>query len=258
VNLDGRDGEWTGNGSQVISESRGAIREVRAVKDAEYLYLRLRLNAAGSWRAGPITLGFDVQPGGNGGLPGVHGFDKQAEVALTVGPGDHATMKRAAWTDPLYFLYAAHEHDMRFPLSALKTGSGVWVAPQQILNRPLEVPATHRKYGIELHPIAIRFGPASADNRNLVDAVGKVVEIRIPWALLGYSDPSSNQVLVPHLNGTVTSKTVGRVGIDMAAGTQRLVTRGYAWSPWQRVAWHERRKAGWPILAAEFARANGR
>jgi hypothetical protein len=133
----------------------------------------------------------------------------------------------------------------------------VWIKPAQILNKPLTVPATGTHYGVELHSYSqLGWGPESKDERNLVDGNGDVVELRIPYAMLGYSDPSSNQVVVPHFDGTIGSKTVGRVGIAIAEGQQRLATSGYAWDPWQSVTWHERRKAGWSTFAAEFARAN--
>ena len=45
------------------------VREVRAVKDEQYLYLRLRLDEAESWRERPVTVGLDVRPGENSGLP---------------------------------------------------------------------------------------------------------------------------------------------------------------------------------------------
>jgi hypothetical protein len=41
VVLGGKDTEWGANGSRVIAESRGPVREVRAVKDEEYLYRRV-------------------------------------------------------------------------------------------------------------------------------------------------------------------------------------------------------------------------
>ena len=44
VTVDGDDSEWVAGHSPVIQEGRGAVREVRAIKDEEYLYLRLRLD----------------------------------------------------------------------------------------------------------------------------------------------------------------------------------------------------------------------
>jgi hypothetical protein len=81
-----------------------------------------------------------------------------------------------------------------------------------------------------------------------------VLELRVPWALLGYADPSSNQLVVQAADGSVSTRTAGRVGIAVVAGDGHVTsTAGYAWDPWQRVRWHERRKAGWDVVSATFA-----
>jgi hypothetical protein len=72
--------------------------------------------------------------------------------------------------------------------------------------------------------------------------------------MLGYSDPSSHQVMVPQEHSAVTSKRTGRVGIEAVAAGQQLHTAGYDWEDWNVVESHERRKAGWDVLAAEFDR----
>ena len=257
VVLDGKDGEWETNSSQVIAESRGPVREVRAVKDEQYLYLRLVLDQSESWREHPITIGLDNRPGGNRGLPNHPGVFPTADVALVVGP-DHAQLFQAAWWEPTRVFYG--------PLGLgyidvdpadLKPGSGAWVHPLQIVNRPYVVPATGEKRPVELHeldslPIASG-DPSSSDfdNRTLVAADGKVVEVRLPWALLGYSDPSSLMLLEVHPKAAATTLKGGRVGIAVLSdGSDLLTTNGYAWEPWQSVAWNERQKAGFDDLAS--------
>ena len=82
-------------------------------------------------------------------------------------------------------------------------------------------------------------------------ADGKVVEVRLPWALLGYSDPSSLMLLEVHPNGPATTLKGGRVGIAVVSdGSPLMKTSGYAWNPWQSVAWNERKKAGFDDLAS--------
>ena len=78
---------------------------------------------------------------------------------------------------------------------------------------------------------------------------GKVVELRIPWAMLTFADPSSHRVWVPKADGSVDTLEVGRLGIDVApAGEDAVSTNGYGWDAWNRVDHHERRKAGWPTV----------
>jgi len=43
----------------------------------------------------------------------------------------------------------------------------------------------------------------------------------------------------------------------LARGGRLRRTRGYAWRDWNAVTWHERRKAGFPIVRRAFARVSG-
>jgi hypothetical protein len=261
--LDGIDSEWSHNGSQVVGESDGPVREVRVAKDEAFLWLRLRLERPASWRTSPLTLGFDVQPGGNGGLPGLAGVDPAADVAVRIGPGDRASISQAAWTDAFSLVYGSIHGVPTVAPASLRRGSGSWVAPRLMLDRPYVVPVTGRTHPVEVASLGtLGFGsgdPASPgfDARNLVDAHDRVVELRIPWALLGFSDPSSHAVItLDHSNGGLTSTVVGRTGIVVVAqGSTPFVTRGYDWEDWNRVAWHERTKRSWPLVAAAFAEA---
>jgi hypothetical protein len=256
VVLDGEDDEWDSNGSQVIAESRGPVREVRAVKDEQSLYLRLRLDLAESWRERPITIGLDVRPGANGGLPNHPGVFPPADAALVVGLA-HAQLFQAAWWEPTRIRYGLGYGYIEVEPAQMKPGSGAWVYPLQIVNRPYTVPATGESRPAEVHELdklPIGTGDPSSpdfDQRTLVAADGQVVEVRLPWALLGYADPSSSTLFEEHPQGPTTTLEAGRVGIAvLSEGASLLTTNGYAWEPWQRVSWNERRKAGFDELAS--------
>jgi hypothetical protein len=203
VVLDGCDEEWKDNRSEVIAESDGAVREVRAVKDEPYLYLLLRLTGEETWREDPITIGFDVREGSNRGLPGHPGVFPEADVALVVGP-EEAELLQAAWWEPTRIRHGLGFEYFDLDRADLQRAGGAWVHPLQILNRPLTVPSTGETRPVELHEISslpIGTGDPEADEfdqRTLVAARGKVVEARLPWALLGFSDPSSLKLVVEH------------------------------------------------------------
>ena len=86
---------------------------------------------------------------------------------------------------------------------------------------------------------------------------GDELDLRIPWAYLTYSDPSSNRIWVPHADGTVTSQPAGPIGIEIVDGSTVATTSGFSWKPWSSVTWHERRKGGWPSVAQAMADVSG-
>ena len=249
VTVDGVDAEWRTNGSQVIRESRGAVREVRAVKDEAYLYLRLVLDDPGSWRRHPVTLGFDVLPGTSGGLPGLAGRYPQADYTVVLGPGADGRALVRASNDQYVILYGKARGYFEYEAAALREGSGAWDLQRLITNRPLTVPSTGERLPVESVPVGdLRFGTSDPDDpafdSRVTWAAGAVLEVRLPWQMIGFSDPSSRLALAVRPDGALATVAVPRIGIAVAAGRSLSVTRGYSWDPWQHATWHERPKAG--------------
>jgi len=257
VTVDGDGAEWLTNGSQVISESREAVREVRAVKDEGNLYLRLVLHDPSLWQRDAITIGVDVLPGGNRGLPGLPHIDPGADYAIVLGPGRQGSSLVSARDDPFWVTYGLSRKFVTSvkPAYPSTPGVGEWHLQRQITNRPLIVPRTGQRLAAEWFDVGkLRFGTTDpADPRfdcRVTWAAGDCVEMRLPYALIGFADPSSRRALVVRRNGTLTTSPVGRVGLQVAAGGEVAETAGYAWDPWQTVTWRERRKAGIGVFAA--------
>jgi hypothetical protein len=253
--IDGAGGEWQTNGSQVILEGRGRLREVRAVKDEGYLYLRLVFRDPGIWRRHPVTLGFDVLPGTSGGLPGLGGRYPRADFAVVLGPGTDGRAFVRASNDQYVILYGKSRGYFDYDAAAIKEGSGVWDLQRLITNRPLTLPSTGEELPAESVAVGkLRYGTSDPDDpafdSRSVWAAGEVVELRLPWQMVGFSDPSSRLALQVATDGTLSTVPVRRVGIAVAAGRSLSVTRGYSWDPWQRVTWHERPKAGLEAFAS--------
>ena len=198
VIVDGDGDEWERRGhSPVTAEARGAIREVRTTHDEEYLYLRLALDKP--YGATPLTLGFDVRPGENGGVPGRSGAMPGADLVLSLESDHHATLRQAAWTDPNLYLYGLNHQFVPVDRADLRKDSGVWVTPRLILNKPFTERGTGVKHATEIVDIGeLRWGTANPkqpgfDDRVLVASKGRTVEVRLPWMMLTYSDPSSTR-----------------------------------------------------------------
>lgn len=260
VTVDGSDKEWTRTQSQQIYEGGGAVKEVRAIHDASWLYLLVRRDGNA-----PFQIGFDVRPGGNKGLPGRPGIDPDADVSVSVGPGDTAVLNEAAWTDPIGWLYGVRRSFVPVNRADLKEGSGAWVRPRLILNRPYTVPGTGEKRPTELMDTSgLRWGTANPsdpafDSRTTIGGGKDFVELRLPWAMLTFADPSSHLVWVPKGDGSVDTLKVGRIGIQVATqGQPAVATTGYGWDDWNRVDYHERRKAGWPTVRRSMQEAAAR
>ena len=261
VVLDGDEGEWTENDSQVILESAGSVREVRALKDESFLYLRIRTDGSDLWRETPVVIGFDVVAGESGGLPDTAEIDPRSDYAIVL-DGDEGRMLVRASNDPYAIQYAWKRSYEPVNRADFQEGSGAWNVHRLVVNRPLVVPSTGQSLAAEvIAPGEMVFGttdPAEEDfdSRSTWSAEDRVIEIRAPYQAIGFSDPSSLQAYRIDADGSVGTETVERVGITIVVGDEVFETSGYAWEPWQTPAWHERFKDGSEVFAEAVIAAN--
>jgi 8-oxo-dGTP pyrophosphatase MutT (NUDIX family) len=129
-----------------------------------------------------------------------------------------------------------------------------WKPFSLIVNRRLTVPSTKQKLPLELQDAGIlRYGSwdprdPHADSRSIWHRDGDDLVVRVPWALLGFADPSSHEVAVPKptSNGGATLTTQTTPGITMsitAAGAAQQLTQ-LTWVNWTRPDYTERLKVG--------------
>lgn len=101
--------------------------------------------------------------------------------------------------------------------------------------------------------------PKSAEFNNLADwhAAGSVIEVRVPWMLLGFTDPSSHKVWrYPYQAAAFKmeeSKAV-RVEPHLSGNSNPAEPVAYKWDNWNKPASHERLKQSYPILKEAFGK----
>lgn len=106
--------------------------------------------------------------------------------------------------------------------------------------------------------------PESPDFDNLADwyADGDVLEVRIPWMMLGFTDPSRHEVwdnlyaaeeILPTETGSlrVYPALVDAEGRP-AAGPTAIEPLSYEWDGWDEPNFHEREKKSYDILREAF------
>jgi len=261
VLIDGDDREWLDNGSQVILETEGAIREIRAVKDEGYLYLRLVTDQPDLLLTSKVTVGFDVISGGNSGLPDLAGVAPESDYALSLN-GDSGTMWIRGSNDPFLIQYGIVRDYVEVDPAQVAEGSGFWSPERLIANRPMTIPTSGESFDAEI----VQVGTMEAGTSDPTDpgfnsrvtwqASGKVIELRLPFPAIGFSDPSSLLAYRVAPGGTVSTEKVDRIGITVVADTERFVTSGFGWEAWQLPTWHERFKADAAVFADAVTAAN--
>jgi hypothetical protein len=215
---------------------------VRTATDEMWVHLQLQFADAPD---APVSLGFDVVDGGagTGRRPGSAQPDDSSDYAVVVDPSAGTAQ---AWVrtalDPVFLDNVPND-----PRPPPVEG---WATQQMTLNRERVVPTTGQSLPAEYFDVgALVQGEMDPDHpdydsRATWHGDGPTITLRLPWGLLGMSDPSSKQALVPQPDRSSATVPVERIGLTIDLGEDRVETDGVAWEPWQRVVYEERLKAG--------------
>jgi hypothetical protein len=207
--------------------------------DEAYLHLSFPLPRPAPAR---VTVGLDVLPT-LGGAPPPGSHDGAADAAFEL---DLTRRTGQAWLrtelDPLPLDYPLPPGSRPDPVDG-------WRRFQLMQNRALEVPSTGRRFPAELHEAGVLphgpWNPADpeADSRALWRVDGSRLVVRVPWAMAGFGDPSSRQVLLVTEGRAATAESPG-IAVTLSDGTGSLGDRRIQWDRWDQVRYVERLKHG--------------
>ena len=124
------------------------------------------------------------------------------------------------------------------------------------------LPITGNETEVELDPAGIfHYGTTDPndeafDSRSTWFAAENVIEMRVPWQAIGFTDPSTRTVFDVSREGVIENIEIDRIEIALAAGGELLETDGYEWEPWNQVRYTERVKAGSDVFARKVIALN--
>jgi hypothetical protein len=251
--LDGNLDDWNEIGATMIAAGGAGLPRVRAHHDAGYLYLLIESDGIGN---DTTVIGFDVIDGGSGGLPGTPGMDVGADAAVVLGPGDVGEVMIRASNDPFGIKFGLNAGYFAVDPADYDPGSGVWNRQRLLTSYPLEIPTTGEQIPAEAFDAGLLINgstdPADGDfdSRSTWYRTPDAIEVRLPYAALGISDPSSRKAIVVAPDGGISTSEFERVGISVMTAGSLSETAGYTWDPWSAAVWHERLRVGSDLLAA--------
>ncbi|WP_248926005.1 hypothetical protein [Paenibacillus hamazuiensis] len=260
--LDGKTDDWERRKGAETRDYPGYSLTVS--HDEAYLYLLLK-SKTGDWKPEeqPLYIGFDTVDGGSAKAdkaPGISFSGGQEFVMKLGGERDSAIYVESAY-DYHTWQYGFKNKMMPWQEAWSRADNGLFLPWRLPVSKPLVLPQSKVKMPFEdvelgkLH--AGTTDPKSAEFNNLSDwfASGSVIEVRIPWMLLGFTDPSTHKVWrYPYEAGafkTEESKAV-RVEPHSSGNPNPVEPAVYKWDSWNIPASHERLKKSYPILQDAF------
>jgi hypothetical protein len=213
--------------------------KVTARTDEGYLHLEIGL---GDSPPGALMIGLDPLPGLTG-TPMAGSADRRPDAIFAlnlVGRTGQAYVRRQL--DPLQL-------DGSIPDSARGPAPDGWRAYELLTNRGRTVPSTGAKLPIEMQNAGLlRHGvwntdDPGADSRALWHLDGNNLSVRVPWAMMGFADPSAHAVGVPKSGRLTTQRSPGVSVTLSASGTDQALGQ-VTWDDWNQPTVTERIKQG--------------
>jgi hypothetical protein len=235
--VDGRSDDWDSDtGVWGAHADNGPVSSVHAAHDESYMYLQLALRQPEPWLAGPLEIDFSLLT------------DSTVDVRLVIASDGTAIMAKRGGIDAdavRYGLLLGYEPVTRTDVAS---DGGTWFAERLLIGRPASDPASAAWFDLGLVRGTTDYRDPAFDSRTTWAASAGMIELRLPWAMLGLADPSSRQALTLDKSLAATTTPVAHLGIRVVSGAS-TVAGTYTWDAWNRVEWHERPKAGLDGLA---------
>ena len=255
--IDGKNKDW--KGIEPVAESEGIT--VDAQSDAGYLYLLVKAPTA-DLENDEIYIPLSVAPGLGSSRGQGLSFSDDAEYLLRLHGRKDTRLLTDAYYDVFYFTYA--HNSSFFPLreGQYEKGSGRFAPVWMALNRPMKIPETGEVTEfVRVETGLLRYGTTDPndpayDSRADFRFGDGFAEIRLPWMLIGFMDPSAKLVVgdLYENNAILPLSTDGvRIGVCRAGSSEKVRMSLYTWDNWGQPDTEERLKSSYFLLRDYFA-----
>ncbi len=270
IHLDGKTEDWKKRPDVATTDYPDMTMQMS--HDAANLYVKLE-KKNGNWDLDKDQLYVGFQTTGDGSVtadkapaitfPGPIGF--LLSIGEASDKGGHIYINSAY--DQHTYLYGYSRKEIPYDAKYADGTKGYFLPWKLALNRQLYLPQTKVTMPFEeLEVGKLHYGindPNSPDFNNLSDFYVKdnVIEMAIPWMLLGFMDPSSHMAwenpykakgIAPQTVDVVKASPVV-VAKSSSATAQAPQFGSYTWQSWNEPVTHERKKKSYDILQKAFA-----
>ncbi|MEG1073709.1 MAG: hypothetical protein RSF84_01115 [Ruthenibacterium sp.] len=259
---DGDFSEWT-NVAPLLQKDGITVQ---TLFDEAYLYFRIHVPDFSQNQE--VILPIDITPHTGASIDKTNdmAYDTKADFALVIQGTDNAALLVQKRYDAYYALHHLEEskEDVYFKKTMPAADSGEFTVVRQYVRK-----SRHNAQGVFQPPTALETGklhfgnanPASAAFDSLADfyCKGEDIEVRIPWALLNFADPSAGKILGDFYTDYGVSfcdLTTLSVGLVWKAdeNVTALPSKAIALPKWNaQPTFHFRKKAAYTFLQRTFA-----
>ncbi|MDE1549291.1 family 2 glycosyl transferase [Jeotgalibaca caeni] len=273
IQVDGETADWEEH-EPIYTAKEGPLNEMYIDHDERYLYLRLDYDAGEEGY--PVFLFDTIQDQGNHTIAGLNGstFTNGIDFIANMHPDESRLLIDA------YYDFYNYQYGMMLdfieadPANPVKN-SGQFRPLYYVLNRAIELADTNETIPYEDYETGKLLpgngNPAADDYNSLADYAqteAGVLELRIPWLLLQFRDPSQKEVMGDLVEeGATASQFIDALSVGVlflddkeevitsfpAQKNQKIPTlHPYTWEKWDIPPSEERLKDSYDLLKETF------
>lgn len=281
LNIDGDLKDWNALKAKDFTKIKTdvpGLNELWVTHDEGYVYIAAQLTENFDPAKRSLYFGIDTIQGGNRHAKelGNHTLDSGLEALITIGTDEESQVSIASNYDFHTRLYGRKYGMLPVKEEQMVDDAGVFNPWKLAIGLQMTPPDSRKEYPFEDvavgHMIRGTTDPSDPayNSSALWQAKGNVVEMRIPWMLLGFTDPSSLQVMGYSDGGGglnhVTTEGIRFVPWIVDRATHQVAGLGepntvfpasklplYRWPGWDSVQYKERKKQSYDIMKQAFS-----
>ncbi|WCN37835.1 hypothetical protein [Aneurinibacillus uraniidurans] len=265
IYLDGEDADWNRREDKKTVSYPSFTLSV--THDEEFVYVEAK-KKTGNWQPNDqLLLGIDSVEGGSNRIKGISStFTKPIEYAVSVAGTKSGTFMVNSAFDYHTWLYVAQKKMLSGDVRQLsQEKEGVFLPWKVALSRGLYLPQSKVHIPFEEFEVGkMTFGVTDPDNpsfNNLSDwyVKGNILELRIPWMLIGFTDPSQKMAW-GNLYKYNKIQPIPSPGISIMPVLNQSDAQPsplfYTWKNWDQPNYYERKKKSYFIMQKEMEKYN--
>ncbi|WP_027956214.1 hypothetical protein [Halobacillus kuroshimensis] len=259
VKIDGELDDWRELEQKDVEKISTPLTDLNLTHDEGYVYVSARLPEDIDLEKQSVYIGVDSVDGGTDTPPLLQGV--QLEEGL------ETMIRLSEWEKSEVLIESTYDFHTRLYEEASGSGQeGTFQPWKMAVSLPLRHPLTQEEIPFEDVEVG-QMNRASLVNQEEADweIKGRVLEMRIPWGLLGFSDPSTKQAVgypsSEQMEGNLPKETVDGIRLlpwiydkereEILGLSNHVSTEAYPlyeWKKWQETAYEEKRKASYYMM----------
>lgn len=254
VTLDGNDDEW--KDEDILFETKDAVMSVKY--DCAYLYLMIKKKNA-DYDTDKLYVSFDITPESGSCVYEQNRFSSPADFVMIIDGKENSQMLVHSYYDLYQFEYDKHDKEIKTTEQMKQSDNDLFqliyffVERELILQDRAEIipvqkfPAGKLVYGISDYD--------SEEYNSIADFYyeNDVLEIRIPWLLLNFRDPSRKEIEGDFwANEWFCEMTIDGIKIGLSGEGERAEMKEFQWENWDYYPYFERLRKSYFMLRDQY------